>query len=175
MNRIKLGISIFFFLSSVWFLHFKKEDYRTCRTRLSAFRRSATGFLKVGVRNRFIAFWVDAVGLSAPLLFDGYKIRILQLPQCVHRLLAAAVQQFTYLVDGVVQINFSIVIRPAVSTGQVRSTQDHRIQQFGFAWQGTKTRRFKQKVGQPYKTLGRWLLMNIKGFCGHDRYLRADN
>lgn len=49
MNRIKLGISIFFFLSTVWFSHFKKADYRTCRARFSAFWRSATGFLEVGV------------------------------------------------------------------------------------------------------------------------------
>lgn len=56
MNRIKLGIFIFFFLSFVWFSHFKKEDYRTCRIHYSDFRRSVTGFLEVGVRNRFIVF-----------------------------------------------------------------------------------------------------------------------
>lgn len=56
MNRIKLGIFIFFFLSSVWFSHFNKADYRTCRIHYSDFRRSLTGFLEVGVRNRFIVF-----------------------------------------------------------------------------------------------------------------------
>ena len=49
MNRIKLGMFIFFFLSTVWFSNFKKADYRTCRARFLAFWRSATGFLEVGV------------------------------------------------------------------------------------------------------------------------------
>ena len=133
MNRIKLGIFIFFFLSTVWFSHFKKADYRTCRIRYSDFWRSVTGFLEVGVRNRFIVFWVDTVGFSTPLFFDGYKICILQLPQRVHRFLTATVQQLAHLVDGVIQINFAIIVGPSVFAGQVRSTQDHRIQQFGLA------------------------------------------
>ena len=90
MNRIKLGIFIFFFLSTVWFSHFKKADYRTYRIHYSDFWRSVTGFLEVGVRNRFIVFWVDTVGFSTPLFFDGYKICILQLPQRVHRFLTPA-------------------------------------------------------------------------------------
>lgn len=49
MNRIKLGISIFFFLSTVWFSYFKKADYHTCRAVFSPFWRSATGFLEVGI------------------------------------------------------------------------------------------------------------------------------
>ena len=175
MNRIKLGIFIFFFLSTVWFSHFKKADYRTCRIHYSAFRRSAIGFLEVGVRNRFIVFWVDTVGFSTPLFFDGYKICILQLPQRVHRFLTATVQQLAHLVDGVIQINFAIIVGPSVFAGQIRSTQNHRIQQFGFAWQGAKTWCLKQKIGQSYKTLGWRLLMNVKGFCSHDRYLHADN
>lgn len=100
MNRIKLGIFIFFFLSTVWFSHFKKADYRTCRIHYSDFRRSVTGFLEVGVRNRFIVFWVDTVRFSTPLFFDGYKICILQLPQRVHCFLTATVQQLAHLVDG---------------------------------------------------------------------------
>lgn len=111
MNRIKLGIFIFFFLSTVRFSHFKKADYCTCRIHYSDFRRSVTGFLEVGVRNRFIVFWVDTVGFSTTLLFDGYKICILQLPQCVHRFLTATVQQLAHLVDGVIQINFAIIDR----------------------------------------------------------------
>ena len=131
MNRIKLGIFIFLF--SVWFSHFKKADYRTCRIHYSDFRRSVTGFLEVGVRNRFIVFWVDTVGFSTSLFFDGHKIGILQLPQRVHCFLAATVQQLTHLVDGVIQINLPILVSPSVFAGQVRSTQDHRIQQFGLA------------------------------------------
>ena len=133
MNRIKLSIFIFFFLSTVWFSHFKKADYCTCRIHYSDFRRSATGFLEVGVRNRVIVFWVDTVGFSTSLFFDGHKIGILQLPQRVHCFLAATVQQLTHLVDGVIQINFAIIIGPSVFAGQIRSTQDHRIQQFGLA------------------------------------------
>ena len=108
MNRIKLGIFIFFFLSTVWFSHFKKADYRTCRIHYSDFWRSVTGFLEVGVRNRFIVFWVDTVGFSTPLFFDGYKICILQLPQRVHRFLTATVQQLAHLVDGTRFINTSV-------------------------------------------------------------------
>ena len=67
-------------------------ELRTCRIHYSDFRRSVTGFLEVGVRNRFIVFWVDTVGFSTTLLFDGYKICILQLPQRVHRFLTATVQ-----------------------------------------------------------------------------------
>ena len=133
MNRIKLGIFIFFFLSTVRFSNFKKADYRTRRIHYSDFRRSVTGFLEVGVRNRFIVFWVDTVGFSTTLLFDGYKICLLQLPQCVHRFLTATVQQLAHLVDGVIQINFAIIVGPSVFAGQISSTQDHRIQQFGFA------------------------------------------
>lgn len=133
MNRIKLVISIFFFLSTVWFSHFKKVDYRTCRIHYLDFRRSVTGFLEVGVRNRFIVFWVDTVGFPTTLLFDGYKICILKLPQRVHRFLTATVQQLAHLVDGVVQINFAIIVGPSVFAGQICSTQYHRIQQFGFA------------------------------------------
>ena len=144
MNRIKLGIFIFFFLSTVRFSHFKKADYCTCRIHYSDFRRSITGFLEVGVRNRFIVFWVDTVGFSTPLLLDGYQIGILQLSQGVHCFLASTVQQFahlvdgviqinSHLVDGVIQINFAIIVGPSVFAGQIRSTQDHRIQQFGFA------------------------------------------
>ena len=133
MNRIKLGIFIFFFLSTVRFSHVKKADYYTCRIHYSDFLRSVTGFLEVGVRNRFIVFWVDTVGFSTPLFFDGYKICILQLPQRIHRFLTATVQLFAHLVDGVLQINFAIIVGPSVFAGQIRSTQDHRIQQFGFA------------------------------------------
>ena len=76
INRIKLGIFIFFFLSTVWFSHFKKADYRTCRIHYSDFRRTAAGFLEVGVGNRFIVFWIDTVGFSTPLLLDGDQIGI---------------------------------------------------------------------------------------------------
>ena len=76
-----------------------------------------TGFLEVGVRNRFIVFWIDTVGFSTPLFFDGYKIYILQFPQRVHRFLTATVQPLAHLVDGVIQINFAIIVGPSVFAG----------------------------------------------------------
>lgn len=151
MNRIKLGIFIFFFLSTIWFSHFKKADYRTCRIHYSNFRRSVTGFLEVGVRNRFIVFWVDTVGFSTTLLFDGYKICILQLPQRVHRFLTATVQQFAHLVDGVIQINFAIIVGPSVFAGQIRSTQDHRIQQLASLDKEQKLGASNRKFGSRMK------------------------
>lgn len=86
--------------------------------------------------------WRKRLGLTKPPLeyiYDRlrnkaeYKICILQLPQRVHRFLTATVQQLAHLVDGVIQINFAIIVGPSVFAGQIRSTQDHRIQQFGLA------------------------------------------
>ena len=62
--------------------------------------RSITGFLEVGVWNRFVGFWVNAVGFSTALLLDFHQSSILQFPQGVDRLLPPAVEQLHYLVDG---------------------------------------------------------------------------
>ena len=46
MNRIKLGIFIFFFLSTVWFSHFKRKRITVLvEFIIQDFWRSVTGFL----------------------------------------------------------------------------------------------------------------------------------
>ena len=82
--------------------------------RFSVLRRTITGFLEVGVWNRFIGFGVNAVGFSTALLLDLHQSGILQLPQGVDRLLPPAVEQFHYLIDGIVEVNAPIFVRPAV-------------------------------------------------------------
>ena len=85
--------------------------------RFSVRPRSITGFLEVGVWNRFVGFWVNAVGFSTALLLNLYQSGILQLPQGVDRLLPPAVEQLHYLVDGIVEVNPPIFVRPAVFSG----------------------------------------------------------
>lgn len=82
--------------------------------RFSVRPRSITGFLEVGVWNRFIGFWVNAVGFSTALLLDLHQSGILQFPQGVDRLLPPAVEQLHYLVDGIIKVNPPIFICPAV-------------------------------------------------------------
>ena len=94
-----------------------KIDFRTSRVRFSVLRRSITGFLEVGVWNRFIGFWVNAVGFSTALLLDLHQSGILQFPQGVDRFLPPAVEQFHYLVNGIVEVNPPIFICPAVFSG----------------------------------------------------------
>ena len=78
--------------------------------RFSVLRRSITGFLEVGVWNRFVGFWVNAVGFSTALLLDFHQSGILQFPQGVDRLLPPAVEQLHHLVDGIVEVNPPIFI-----------------------------------------------------------------
>ena len=73
--------------------------------RFSVLWRSITGFLEVGVWNRFVGFWVNTVGFSTALLLDFHQSGILQFPQCVDRFLPSAVEQLHYLVDGIVEVN----------------------------------------------------------------------
>ena len=82
--------------------------------RFSVRPRSITGFLEVGVWNRFIGFWINAVGFSTALLLDFHQSGILQLPQGVDRFLPPTVEQFHYLIDGIVEVNAPIFVRPAV-------------------------------------------------------------
>ena len=85
--------------------------------RFSVLRRSITGFLEVGVWNRFVGFWVNAVGFSTALLLDLHQSGILQFPQGVDRFLPPAVEQLHYLVDGIVEVNPPVFICPAVFSG----------------------------------------------------------
>ena len=81
------------FLYTVRFPYFKRIDFRTRQVRFSALRRTITGFLEVGVWNRFIGFWINAVGFSTALFLDFHQPRILQLPQGVDRFLPPAAEQ----------------------------------------------------------------------------------
>ena len=102
------------FLYTVRFPYSKRIDFRTCRVRFSALRRTAAGLLEVGVWNRFIGFRVNAVGFSTALFLYFHQPRILQLPQGVHRLLPPTVEQGNHLTDGVIQVNPPIFVCPAV-------------------------------------------------------------
>ena len=85
--------------------------------RFSVLRRSIIGFLEVGVWNRFVGFWVNTVGFSTALFLDFYQSGILQLPQGVDRFLPPAVEQLHYLVNGIVEVNPLVFVRPPVFSG----------------------------------------------------------
>ena len=91
--------------------------FRTSWVRFSVLRRTRTGFLEVGVWNRFVGFWVNAVGFSTALFPNVNQLRILQLPQGVDGFLPSAVEQLHYLVDGIVEVNPPVFICPAVFSG----------------------------------------------------------
>mgnify|MGYP006996844288 CR=1 FL=1 len=80
--------------------------------RFSVLRRSITVFLEVGVWNRFVGFWVNAVGFSTALLLDLHQSGVLQFPQGVDRFLPPAVEQLHYLVDGIVEVNPPVFVHP---------------------------------------------------------------
>ena len=133
--------------------------------RFSVLRRSRTGFLEVGVWNRFKGFWVDAVGFSTALLLDLHQSGILQFPQGVHRLLPPTVKQGNNLADWVIQVNPPIFICPAVFPGQVCPAQDKGIQYLCFVGQGCECGGFKKEIGKPGKADCLFRLMDINGVC----------
>ena len=133
--------------------------------RFSVRPRSITGFLEVGVWNRFVGFWVNAVGFSTALLLNLYQSGVLQLPQGVDRLLPPAVEQLHYLVDGIVEVNAPIFVRPAVFPGQVCPAQDKGIQYLCFVGQGRECGGFKKEIGKPGKADRLFRLMDINGVC----------
>ena len=133
--------------------------------RFSVLRRSITGFLEVGVWNRFIGFRVNAVGFSTALFLDFHQSGILQLPQGVDRFLPPAVEQLHYLVDGIVEVNPPVFICPAVFPGQVCPAQDKGIQYLCFVGQGCECGGFKKEIGKPGKADRLFRLMDINGVC----------
>ena len=133
--------------------------------RFSVLRCSITGFLEVGVWNRFIGFWVNAVGFSTALLLDLHQSGILQFPQGVHRLLPPAVEQGDYLADWIVQVNAPVFVRPAVLAGKLRPAQDKGVQNLCFVGQGRKCRGFKEKIREPGEADRFLRLMNINSVC----------
>ena len=153
------------FLYTVRFPYFKRIDFRTRQVRFSALRRTITGFLEVGVWNRFIGFRVNAVGFSTALFLDFHQPRILQLPQGVDRFLPPAAEQSDHLADGVVQVDPPVLVRPAVLTGQLRPAQDKGVQYLRFIGQGCECGGFKKEIGQPGKADRFLRLMDINGVC----------
>ena len=133
--------------------------------RFSVLRRSITGFLEVGVWNRFVGFWVNTVGFSTALLLDFHQSGVLQLPQGVDRFLPSAVEQLHYLVDGIVEVNAPIFICPAVFPGQVCPAQDKGIQYLCFVGQGCECGGFKKEIRKPGKADRLFRLMNINRAC----------
>ena len=73
-----------------------RSDFRTSWVRFSVLRRTRTGFLEVGVWNRFIVFWVNSVGFSTALLLDLHQPGVLQFPQGVYRFLPPTVEPVSY-------------------------------------------------------------------------------
>src|SRR5699024_12850282 len=73
--------------------------------------------LKVGVWNRFIGFWENAVGFSTALLLDLHQSGVLQFPQGIHRFLPPTMEQCDHFTDRVIQENPSAVIRPPILAG----------------------------------------------------------
>ena len=123
------------------------------------------GFLEVGVWNRFVGFWVNAVGFSTALLLDFHQSGILQFPQGVDRLLPPTVEQGDYLADWIVQVNAPVLVRPAVLTGQLRPAQDKGVQYLRFIGQGCECGGFKKEIGKPGKADRLFRLMYINGVC----------
>ena len=153
------------FLYTVRFPYFKRIDFRTRQVRFSALRRTITGFLEVGVWNRFIGFRVNAVGFSTAMLLDLHQSGILQFSQGVHRLLPPTVKQGNNLADWVIQENPPVLVRPAVLPGQLRPAQDKGIQHLRFVAQGLECGCFKKEIGEPGETERLFRLVNINRVC----------
>ena len=165
MDRIKINLFIFVFLYTVRFSYSKRVDFRTCQVRFSVLQRTRTGFLEVGVWNRFKGFWVDAVGFSTALLLNLHQSGILQFPQGVDRFLPPAVEQGDYLADWIVQVNAPVLVRPAVFSGQVCPAQDKGVQYLCFIGQRRECGGFKKEIGKPGKADRLFRLMDINGVC----------
>ena len=133
--------------------------------RFSVLRRTRTGFLEVGVWNRFVGFWVNAIGFSTALLLDFHQSGVLQFPQGVDRFLPPAVEQLHYLVDGIVEVNPPVFVHPPVFSGQVCPAQDKGIQYLCFVGQGHECGGFKKEIGKPGKADRFFRLMDINGVC----------
>ena len=133
--------------------------------RFSVLRCSITGFLEVGVWNRFVGFWVNTVGFSTALLLDLHQSGILQFPQGVDRFLPSAVEQLHYLVDGIVEVNPPVFVCPAIFPGQVCPAQDKGVQNLCLVRQGLECGGFKEKIREPGEAERLFRLMNVNGVC----------
>ena len=119
--------------------------------RFSVLRRSITGFLEVGVWNRFIGFRVNAVGFSTALLLDLHQSGILQFPQSVDRFLPSAVEQLHYLVDGIVEVNPPVFVCPAIFRDRSVRRRIKAYSTFASLDRGVNVGASKRKLGSRVK------------------------
>ena len=133
--------------------------------RFSVLRRSITVFLEVGVWNRFVGFWVNAIGFSTALLLDFHQSGVLQFPQGVHRFLPPTMEQVNHFADRVIQENPSAVIRPPILAGQLCPAQDKGVQNLCLVGQGPECGGFKEEIREPGEAERLFRLMDIDGVC----------
>ena len=119
--------------------------------RFSVLRRSIIGFLEVGVWKRFVGFWVNAVGFSTALFLDFYQSGILQLPQGVDRFLPPAVEQLHYLVNGIVEVNPPVFVRPPVFRDRSVRRRIKAYSTFASLDSGVNVGASKRKLGSRVK------------------------
>ena len=75
----------------------------------------------------------------------------MQFPQGVDRLLPPAVEQLHYLVDGIVEVNAPIFVRPAVFPGQVCQARIKAYSTFASLDRGVNVGASKRKFGSRVK------------------------
>ena len=119
--------------------------------RFSVLRRTRTGFLEVGVWNRFVGFWVNAVGFSTALLLDFHQSGVLQFPQGVDRFLPPAVEQLHYLVDGIVEVNPPVFVHPPVFRDRSVRRRIKAYSTFASLDRGMNVGASKRKLGSRVK------------------------
>ena len=74
-------------------------------------------------------------------------------------------EQTNYFADGIVQVNASVLVSPAVLAGQLRPAQDKGVQYLRFVGQGRKCRCFKEEIRKPGEADRFLRLMDINGVC----------
>ena len=74
-------------------------------------------------------------------------------------------EQVHHFIDGIVQVNAPVLVRPAVLAGKVCPAQDKGVEQFPLVGQRRECGGFKEKIWQPRETDGFLRLMDIYGVC----------
>ena len=85
--------------------------------------------------------------------------------QGVDGFLPPTVEQGDYFADGIVQVNASVLVSPAVLAGQLRPAQDKGIEQFPLVGQRRECGCFKEKIRETGKADRFLRLMNINRVC----------
>ena len=99
------------------------------------------------------------------MLLNFHQSGVLQLPQGVDGFLPPTVEQGDYFADGIVQVNASVLVSPAVLAGQLRPAQDKGIEQFPLVGQRRECGCFKEKIRETGKADRFLRLMNINRVC----------